>query len=158
MGPCVVSDGGVGQCKRRRHPWRLAPFGCGDVKRRERYWRPGEDGGGVGWSKRRPGGGCNWIHPWRLARSHPWRWLLGHPWRWRGSRRGRGGLGLGRVFPVLEEVAESTDGVGLFVGNICGGLFEGAREELESTKESIFVRDGWKREVVVEEFNSVRDE
>ena len=51
-----------------------------------------------------------------------------------------------------------TDGIELFVGNSCGGLFEVAGEEMESMKESIFVRDGWKREVVVEEFNSVGDE
>ena len=50
---------------------------------------------------------------------------------------------------VLEEVAESTDGVKLFVGNSCGGLFEGDGEEVEGTKESIFMRDGWKCEVVV---------
>ena len=60
--------------------------------------------------------------------------------------------------PVLEEVAELTDGVKLFVGNSGGGLFEGAGEEVEGMKELIFVRDGWKRKVVVAEFNSVGDE
>ena len=60
--------------------------------------------------------------------------------------------------PVLEEVAESTDGIKLFFSNICDGLFESAGEELEGMKESIFVCDGWKREVVVAELNSVGDE
>ena len=60
--------------------------------------------------------------------------------------------------PVLEEVMESTDGIKLFIGNSCGGLFEGAGEEVENMKESILVRDGWKSEVVVAEFSSVRDE
>ena len=46
----------------------------------------------------------------------------------------------------------------MFVGNSCGGLFEGAGEEVDGMKESIFVCDGWKRKVVVAEFNSVRDE
>ena len=59
---------------------------------------------------------------------------------------------------VLEEVAELDDGVEMFVGNSCGGLFEGAGEEVEGMEELIFVRDGWMREVVVAEFNSVGDE
>ena len=58
----------------------------------------------------------------------------------------------------MEEVAESADGVELFVGNSGGGLFEGAGEEVEGMEESIFVRDGWMCEVVVAEFNSVGDE
>ena len=62
------------------------------------------------------------------------------------------------MLPVLEEVAESDYGIELFVGNSCGGLFEGAGKEVEGTEESIFVRDGWMREVVVAEFNSVGDE
>ena len=94
MGPCVVSDRGVGRCDRRRHPWRLALIGCGDVKRGERDWRPGEDGGGVAWSERRPGGGWNWRHPWRSVRRHPWRWLLVHPWSW-GGGAGADGVGSG---------------------------------------------------------------
>ena len=60
--------------------------------------------------------------------------------------------------PVLEEVADSADGVEFFVGNSCGGLFEGAGEKVEVMEESIFVRDGWMRKVVVAEFNSVGDE
>ena len=83
---------------------------------------------------------------------------MGHPWIWRGIGNRQGGLRLGRVLPVLEEVAESSDGVDFFVGNSCGGLFEGAGEELEGMEESIFVRDGWMRKVVVAEFNSVGDD
>ena len=65
---------------------------------------------------------------------------------------------MGRMLPVLEEVAESADGVELFVDNSGGGLFEGAGEEVEGVEESIFVCDGWMREVVVAEFNGVGDE
>ena len=82
---------------------------------------------------------------------------MGNTWSWRGSGSRRDGIGLGRVLPVLEEVAELNDGVGLFVGNSCGGLFEGSGEEVEGTKESIFVCGGWKRKVVVAKFNSVID-
>ena len=57
----------------------------------------------------------------------------------------------------MEEIAESTDGVDFFFGKDCGGLFEGAGEDVEGTKESIFVCDGWKRKVVVAEFNSIGD-
>ena len=52
---------------------------------------------------------------------------------------------MGRMLPVLEEVAESADGFEFFVDNSGGGLFEGAGEEVEGVKESIFVRDGWMR-------------
>ena len=83
---------------------------------------------------------------------------MGHPWSWQGSGNGQVWIGLGRVLPVLEEVTELTDGVELFVGKRCGGLFEGSGEEVEGMKESIFVRDCWKHKVVVAEFNSVRDE
>ena len=62
------------------------------------------------------------------------------------------------MLPVLEEVAESDDGVELFVINSGGGLFEGAGEEVEGMEESIFVRDGWMRKVIVAEFKSVGDE
>ena len=62
------------------------------------------------------------------------------------------------MFPVLEEVAELADGIELFVNNSDGGLFEGAREEVEVVEELIFVRDGWMHKVVVAEFNSVGDE
>ena len=57
--------------------------------------------------------------------------------------------------PVMEEIAESTDGVDFFFGKDCGGLFDGAGEEVEGMREPIFVRNGWKREVVVAKFNSV---
>ena len=83
---------------------------------------------------------------------------MGHPWSLWGIGSGRCGLGLGRMLTVLEEVAESADGFELFVDNSGGGLFEGAGEEVEGVEESIFVRDGWLREVVVVEFNSVRVE
>ena len=62
------------------------------------------------------------------------------------------------MFPVLEEVAESADGVELFVNNSSGGLFEGAGEEVEGMEDSIFVRDGWMRKLFVVESNSVGDE
>ena len=65
---------------------------------------------------------------------------------------------MGRMLPVMEEVAEAADGVELFFDNSNGGLFEGTGEEVEGMEDSIFVRDGWMREVVVEEFNSVGDE
>ena len=58
----------------------------------------------------------------------------------------------------MEEVAESANGVEFFVGNSCGGIFEGTGEEVEGMEGLIFVRDGWMREVVVAEFNSVGDE
>ena len=62
------------------------------------------------------------------------------------------------MLPVLEEVADSADGVEFFIGNSCGGLFEGAGEEVEGMEELIFVRDGWMHEVVLAEFNSVKYE
>ena len=65
---------------------------------------------------------------------------------------------MGRVLPVMEEVAKSADGVELFIGNSCGGLFEGAGEEVEVMEELIFMRDGWMRKLVVAEFNSVGNE
>ena len=52
-----------------------------------------------------------------------------------GERERTGGLRLGRIFPVMEEVAESVDGVELFVENCGGGLFEGAGEEVEGVEE-----------------------
>ena len=61
------------------------------------------------------------------------------------------------LFPVLEEVSESTGGFTLFVLSSGGGFLEGAGEEVEGVEEAIFMSDGWMRKVVMAEFNSVGD-
>ena len=99
-----------------------------------------------------------WETPLEIGEEAPLEVVVGAPLELAGERERTGWHGLGRMLPVLEEVAELAYGVKFFVDNSGGGLFEGDGEGVEGMEESIFVRDGWMREVVVAEFNSVGDE
>ena len=64
---------------------------------------------------------------------------------------------MGRSFPVLEEVAELSDGFNLFIYSSSGGFLEGSGEEVKGVEEAICVSVGWLREVVMTELNGVGD-